>query len=120
MKIQIKSSNQNIRKIVSSDLKDYQVTVNFATYVGADETYNVFSADEDAAKEDALAQAADDLTVESVEEIDDGEYAVSVGFASMVGVEEEITVFADSEEEAEDLALEEAEDYLEVTEVVLA
>ena len=107
-------------KASSEDFKDYEVTVNFATYVGADEIYSVFAKNEEDAQEDALQQAKDDLSVEDINETDDGEWEVEVGFAGMVGVSEIYTVYADDEDEAADTALEEAADDLGVTDIVLA
>ena len=93
----------------------YEVNVNFAGYIGADETYSVVASDEEDAINQALEEASWDLTADEIEEIDDGEYEVHVGFATFVGVEEIYTVFADSEEEAEEDALAQAKDDLSAT-----
>ena len=45
-----------------------------------------------------------------------GDYEVTVSFAGLSGAEESYTVWADSEDEAIDLAIEEAKDDLEVLE----
>lgn len=56
--------------------------------------------------------AKDDLETVDETQVDDDEWEVSVGFAGFIGVEETYTVYADSEEEAIDAALQEAQDNL--------
>lgn len=102
-----------MRKVIkASELRSYTVTVNFAGYMGADEDYDVIESDEDDAIYAALEQAKDDLNIEDIEEIDEGEYEVHVGFCGYIGVEEVYTVVADSEDEAADDALDRAYDDL--------
>ena len=48
--------------------KLYRVTVNFATYVGCDETYEVYADSREEAEDRALEEAMGDLSVEEVEE----------------------------------------------------
>lgn len=104
-------SSTKIKGSYSAD-DEYEVIVNFAGYIGADETYNVIASDEDDALEQAIEEASLDLSVDEIEEIDEGEYEVHVGFCGFIGVEEVYTVFADSEEEAEEEALARAKDDL--------
>lgn len=102
-----------MKKVIrATELRSYTVTVNFAGYIGADEDYDVTEANEDDAIDAALEQARDDLSVEDIEEIDEGEYEVHVGFCGYIGVEEVYTVTADSEDEAADEALDHAYDDL--------
>ena len=90
------------------DFRDYRITINFAGYVGADNTYSVVAETREEAIEEAIEEAADDLTIENIEYIDDGEYEVTIGFCGYIGVEETYVVSADSEEDAENAAIEEA------------
>ena len=109
MKI-IKSSKQMIQ---GNEEREYSVLVNFASFVGVENEYGPYYAtDEDDARYQALEDARDDLSVENIEQIDDDEYEVEVNFATFVGANEFYTVYADSEEEAEERALEEAFDDL--------
>lgn len=95
-----------MKKVIkASELHSYTVIVNFAGYMGADEDYHVIEADEDDAIYAALEQARDDLSIEDIEEIDEGEYEVHVGFCGYIGVEEVYTVIADSEDEASEGAI---------------
>lgn len=48
----------------------YEITVNFAGYVGADETYTVYAESIDDAIEEAYEAAKSDLTIESFEPLD--------------------------------------------------
>jgi len=50
---------------------EYEVTYNFATYIGLDETYSVYADSEEDAIDEAFQEACNDLTVESYEEIFD-------------------------------------------------
>ena len=88
-------------------MKDY--IVNFAGYIGADETFFADS------EEDALEQAFDELDVIECEQIDDDEWCVTIGYCGFIGVEQEYNVVADDEAQAYDAALEEARWDLEVT-----
>ena len=97
-----------------SKLNFYEVTVNFGGYIGADETYDVDASDESEARELAFAEAVDDLSVEDIVETDEGEWEVTVGFAGFIGVENTYTVYAGSENEAVEAALQEARDDLDV------
>lgn len=96
------------RQVKASELIDYEVVVNFGGYIGADETFSVEAEDEDDAIVKAEELARDELSVENIEEVDEDEYEVTIGYCGFVGVEEIYTVTADSEEEAEEAALEEA------------
>lgn len=90
------------------DYETYTITVNFAGFIGADITYEEVASTLEEAEELAIEDAADDLTIESVEQVDDDEFEVTVGFGGYIGVENSYTVFADSEEDAELEAIEEA------------
>ena len=92
----------------STETKTYTVSVNFAGYIGADEEYEVDAEDDDEAEILAVEAAMDDLSVTDITQIDDDEWEVTIRFASHVGGEEIYTVNADSENEAESEALEEA------------
>ena len=89
-------------------MNEYEVIVGFASYVGIEETYNIDADSEEEAEELAIEEARWDLGATDVEDLGDGEYRVTVNFAGYVGGEEEYTVDADSEEEAEENAVEEA------------
>lgn len=95
-------------KIVASNLIDYSVNVNFASFVGADNTYEVSAESEEDALDAAIEEAKADLEVTDIYESDEGEWTVTVGFDGMVGVEQEYVVYADDEDEAADAAIEEA------------
>ena len=99
-------------KAAAADLKDYTVIVNFAGYIGVDEEYNVFEENEDDAIWAALEEAKSDLSIDEVEEVDDGEYEVHIGFAGFMNVEEIYTVYADNQDDAEKWALADAADDL--------
>ena len=103
----------------STEFNDYEVIVDFGGYIGGDEVYEVFAESRDDAESQALDLAKDDLTIEDINEFDEGEWEVEVGFAGFIGVSEVYTVYADSEEEASEAAIEEAADDLEVTGVEL-
>lgn len=96
----------------------YEVIVGFNGYIGVEETYTVCANNVNEAKKLALFQAEEDLYVDSVEETDDGEYDVVVNFNGYIGSEETYTVYADSEDEAESEAISEANNDLEVIDVV--
>ena len=97
-----------------SEYQSYEITVNFAGYIGADETYSVVATSREEAEELALEQAAYDLSVEDLNQIDDNEWEASVGFCGYIGVEEEYTVIADDEDEAYDAVMEQARADLEI------
>ena len=85
-----------------------EYTVNFAGFIGADETFFADS------EEEALDQAFDSLDIISAEQIDEDEWCVVVGYCGFIGVEQEYTVVASDEAQAYDEALEEARWDLEV------
>ena len=92
-------------------MKTFKVSVNFAGYIGADEEYEVDAENEELAEDEAIDAAKNDLTVDSVEETDDG-YEVEIGFCGMIGVSEIYEISsdeADDQDEAEDIALQQAE-----------
>ena len=93
---------------MSDTLNLYTVTINFAGYLGADQDYDVYAKDRDSAIEEEREEARMDLSAESIEQISDDEWEVELGFAGLVGVSEFYTVYADSEDDAEDKAKDEA------------
>lgn len=95
----------------------YEVIVGFNSMIGVEETYTVDATNEEEAEKLALFQAEEDLYVDSVEEVDDGEYDVVVNFNGYIGSEETYTVYAASEDEAESEAISEATNDLEVIDV---
>lgn len=86
----------------------YKAIVNFCGFIGSDENYEADTSSEEEAEDDIREQARDDLEVTEIKQVDDDEYEVTVRFAGFIGVEETYTVYADSEEEAEIAATEEA------------
>lgn len=96
----------------------YEVIVGFNSMIGVEETYTVDATSEKEAEKLALFQAEEDLYVDSVEEVDDGEYDVVVNFNGYIGSEETYTVYAVSEDEAESEAISEATNDLEVIDIV--
>lgn len=81
-------------------MKQYEVEVNFAGYIGADERYFVWAENEEDAIIEAEYEAADDLCCEDWVEVDNGKWEVSVSFCDFIGAEETYTIYADSEENA--------------------
>ena len=105
------------RKSIKEDFddgQDYTVEVGFASMIGVSNEYTVFATSVEEAKTDAIDTACEDLEVINVRDDGDGDYTVTVGFCGFIGVEEEFDVYADSEDEAEDEALEMAKEELEV------
>ena len=49
-------------------MKEYEISVNFAGFVGCDEVYTVYADSEEDAIEQALKEAYDDLSAEVVTE----------------------------------------------------
>ena len=115
MKRMIKAAKKEVD--ASEGYKEYKVTIDFDTYIGSENEYEVFSSSPEAAKQDGIDYATDDLEPIDTTEIDKGEYEVEIQFAGMVGVSEIYTVYADNEEEAEETAIEEARYDLRVVSV---
>ena len=99
-------SAENIEAALTE--KSFVVTVNFGGYIGADEDYEVMAMDADSAIEEATELAKDDLTVEDINQLDDDEWEVTIGFCDFIGVEETYNVSGSDEDEAIENALEEA------------
>lgn len=99
------------------ELKNYIVTVGFAGFVGVEEEYEILARDKDDAELDAYEEAASDLSIESVDHIEDDEWEVTINFAGYIGADQTYTVFANDEDEASDSAIEEAEQDLEILNV---
>lgn len=100
-------------------MNDYEVTIGFAGFYGIEQTYTVNADSEEEAEELAIEEAKGDLGIENVESLGDGEYRVTVNFATFYGADEDYDVDADSEEEAEELALDEASYDLSVESIEL-
>lgn len=114
--------NESILKNLNeSEGRTYSVVIGFAGFIGVEEEYNVYAM----SRGDAVCEALDnpgseaemDLAAESVEDLGDGNYEVVVSFAGNIGAENNYTVYAESEEEAEMYAIEEAKADLEVLSV---
>ena len=86
----------------------YKGVVTFCGFIGSDEIYEVEADNEEEALEEINEQATSDLEVLDVEQVDDDEYEVTIRFAGFIGIEETYTVYADSEEDAEFNATDEA------------
>ena len=97
----------------SEGMRDFEVEVKFGGYIGSESYYDVSAEDEDEAIENALKEAKSDLEVTDVEDLGDGDWDVTVQFNGFIGVENVYTETADDQDEAEELALEEAADDLE-------
>ena len=54
--------------------KWYKVNVNFGGYIGCDEEYEVFAANDGEAIEEALELAKEELSAEIIEDEEDEEY----------------------------------------------
>lgn len=101
--------------------RNFSVCIGFAGYIGVEEEYNVYAMD----KLDAVGEALDnpgseaemDLSVDEINDNGDGSYDCTVSFAGNIGADQEYTVYADSEEDAEQQAIEEAKSDLEVISV---
>ena len=93
----------------------YRVELGFAGYIGAFEEFEV-DAPAGVSEEDLLYIIRTDyydyifdlLSVESVEDNEDGSFDVTISFAGYIGVDEVYTVDADDADEAESCALDEA------------
>lgn len=105
--------NESIMKnLKESEGQYYDVVVNFAGFIGADQEYNVYAM----SKSDAVCEALDnpgseaevELSADEIEDNGDGTYDVTVSFAGLIGAENTYTVSAEDEDDAERLALEEA------------
>lgn len=97
----------------SESVKEFTVEVTFSGLTGASECYTEYADDADDAVFKALDDAADDLEVTDVTDNGDGTYDVNVRFAGYIGIDNSYVVSADDEDEASDLALEEAREDLE-------
>lgn len=96
------------RSVVGSELNYYTANVTFAGYIGSDNEYDVKAADEDEARKAAFELAKEDLEATDIAQINDTEWEVTIGFASLMGIEETYTVYGEDEDEAIDNAIEEA------------
>lgn len=98
-----------IRHLKESDnYKNYTVRASFG-FIGDETIYDdIYAKNEEDALEQARSTAEEELSVENIEMIDEDEYEVEVSFGGMIGVSNFYTVTANSEEEAEEEALQEA------------
>lgn len=120
-------SNKVDNNIISNLLEDeqegryYDVSIGFGGYIGVEEKYNVYAKNRADAVGEALdnpgSEAEQDLSVDNIEDNGDGSYTCTVSFAGNIGADNEYTVYADSEEEAEMNAIDEAKSDLEVISV---
>ena len=97
-----------------ANYQEYTANVNFGGYIGADQSYSVEATNRDEALEMIRDLAADDLEVTDIQDLGDGDWEVTVGFAGFIGVEETYSVYEEDEDAAYELALEEAKDELEI------
>lgn len=86
----------------------YKAIVTFCGLIGSDKIYKVEADNEEEAFEEINEQATSDLDILYVEQVDEDAYEVTIGFAGLDGIEETYTVYADSEEDAEFNATDEA------------
>lgn len=105
-----------------AEFRDYDVVVGFCGYIGVEEEYSIYAS----SKDDAVAEAIDnpgaeaflDLSVDETIDNGDGSYTCIVSFAGNIGAEQEYEIYgAESEEEAEEQALSEAQMDLEIISV---
>lgn len=116
-----KSSKNKQLKESDDSWEPYDVVVGFHGFVGIEQEYTINARSKQEAVDYALDQpgseAEMDLSAENIEDDGDGQYTVTINFAGYIGSDEDYTVYAESEEEAEQLALEEAKNDLEVISV---
>lgn len=98
-----------MKRVEANSLIEYEVSVNFGGYVGADNIYTVYANDEEEAEDLAIEDAKSDLNFLDIVETDDGEWEVTIGFCDFIGVEETYQVYADDENSAFDAAVADAE-----------
>lgn len=105
----------------SDEYDTYEVKIGFAGFIGVEEDYRVQAKNRVDAVNYALdepgSEAEQDLSADDVTDNGDGSYTVTVSFAGNIGADKEYEVYADSEEEAEQNAIEEAKSDLEVISV---
>ena len=97
--------------------QDYEVEVGFGGYVGVSELYSVSGFSREDAEKVALDEACWDLDVVNVKDIGDGEYEVEISPFGCFNCSEVYTVYADDEEEAEEIALDDAKDDLTIIDI---
>lgn len=96
-------------------MKEYEVSVNFAGFVGCDESYTEYADNEEDAIFQAEEDAEGDLTIEGIEQISEDKFEVTISFGGFIGCEETYVVSAYDEDEAEVQALANARDDLSGT-----
>lgn len=101
--------------------KYYEVSIGFCGFIGVENEYRVYAMNRADAVGEALdnpgSEAEQDLSAENIEDHGDGSYTVTINFAGFIGADNDYEVYADSEEEAEQNAIEEAKMDLEVISV---
>ena len=109
-----------MKRIIKSatEYADYNVVVGFGGYIGVSEEINVYAKVGADAEEDIQNAIMDDYKYDLLDaevlSVDDGVYTVEVTFAGYIGASEEFDIYADSEDEAIDQAIEEAADSLTI------
>lgn len=91
----------------------YDIEIGFAGMVGVSVLYNVEANNYDEAVDAAIEEAKNELEVTDVEDLGDGEYEVSIIFGGMGASETTYEVSAEDQDEAKEIALDEAEYDLE-------
>ena len=103
-----------MKKMIKASNQQFAVNICFAGMLGCEEVYHIDdTSNEQEAITLAIELAKEDLEVIDVEEVDEGEYVVTVSFNGFIGCENQYDVYAENEEEATELALEESENDLE-------
>lgn len=117
-----------MRRIVNatSNYADYDVVVSFGGYIGTEEELTVYAKVGPDAEDDIIAAILDDYKYDLLDgeviafDEDDGVYTVEVSFCGYIGVSEEFDVYADSEDDAIEQAIDEASDLITIESFKLA
>lgn len=105
---------------------DYDVVVSFGGYLGVEEELTVYAKVGPDAREDIMTAILDDYKYDLLEgevvefDADYGVYTVEVSFAGYIGVSEEFDIYADSEDEAIEQAIDDATGYITIESFKLA
>ena len=102
---------------LKEDFESHEVTVGFCGFIGVEETYQIWADSKADIANEAIEEAAGDLTVDEIEDLGDGEYDCHVGWNTFVGVDEVYNVYADDESDAEEQALELAKQDLDIIDI---
>ena len=113
------SRRRHTRFIRENTLNEYEVVVNWNSFIGCEQTYGpIVAANEEEAIETALMQATEDFESTYIDQVDDEEYEVGVQWGG-IGCEQTYTVYESDESSAEEQAFLEASWDLEAEEVNL-